>query len=239
MAKVDILNYISDSNILRSTYDTDTNELDITDIPQNLNSVITLGQAQGSDTFAEYLEATLLDGDYETSATLIKVGYIGSGVSTNFRFFAPNVTSLATGTFRSISKVTEAYFPSLTSMSDSGAGNQFMQSTSIKTADLGLVEEISSQCFSSASNFETLILRKTDALQKLKSINSISNGTKFKNGGTGGTVYIPEALYDHLGDGSSLDYQSATNWSTIYAYGTITWAKLEGSQYEDPTWWRS
>lgn len=47
MAKVDILNYISDSNILRSTYDTDTNELDITDVPQNLNSVITLGQGGG------------------------------------------------------------------------------------------------------------------------------------------------------------------------------------------------
>ena len=48
MANVDILNYISDSNILRSTYDTDTNELDITDVPQNLNSVITLGQGGGS-----------------------------------------------------------------------------------------------------------------------------------------------------------------------------------------------
>lgn len=47
MAKVDILNYISDSNILRSTYDTDTNELDITDVPQNLNSVVTLGQGGG------------------------------------------------------------------------------------------------------------------------------------------------------------------------------------------------
>lgn len=50
MAKVDILNYISDSNILRSTYDTDTNELDITDVPQNLNSVITLGQGGGGGT---------------------------------------------------------------------------------------------------------------------------------------------------------------------------------------------
>ena len=48
MAKVDILNYISESNILRSTYDTDTNELDITDVPQNLNSVITLGQSVSS-----------------------------------------------------------------------------------------------------------------------------------------------------------------------------------------------
>ena len=53
MAKVDILNYISDSNILRSTYDTDTNELDITDVPQNLNSVITLGQGGGGVTVEE------------------------------------------------------------------------------------------------------------------------------------------------------------------------------------------
>lgn len=47
MPRVDILNYISDSNILRSTYDTDTHELDITDVPQNLNTIVTLGSGGG------------------------------------------------------------------------------------------------------------------------------------------------------------------------------------------------
>lgn len=47
------------------------------------------------------------------------------------------------------------------------------------------------------------------------------------------TIYIPKSLYDHLGDGSSLDYKSATNWSTADGYGVITWAAIEGSQYEN------
>ena len=58
------------------------------------------------------------------------------------------------------------------------------------------------------------------------------NSTPFASGGTGGTIYIPETLYNHLGDGTALDYKSATNWSVIDAYGTITWAKIEGSPYE-------
>lgn len=58
------------------------------------------------------------------------------------------------------------------------------------------------------------------------------NNTKFKNGGAGGTIYIPKSLYDHLGDGTALDYKAATNWSTLDGYGTVTWAKIEGSEYE-------
>lgn len=79
---------------------------------------------------------------------------------------------------------------------------------------------------------DTLVLGGTDdALWKLGNINAFDN-TPFKSGGTGGTIYIPEALYNKLGDGSSLDYQSATNWSTLHSRGTVTWAKIEGSIYE-------
>lgn len=59
-----------------------------------------------------------------------------------------------------------------------------------------------------------------------------SNSNVFASGGTGGTIYIPKSLYDHLGDGSEYDYKAATNWSTIDSYGTITWAQIEGSEYE-------
>lgn len=77
---------------------------------------------------------------------------------------------------------------------------------------------------------DTLIIRST-TVARMVNINAISN-TPFKNGGGGGTIYIPQALYSHLGDGSALDYKAATNWSTIDGYGTITWAQIEGSQYE-------
>ena len=54
----------------------------------------------------------------------------------------------------------------------------------------------------------------------------------FASGGSGGTIYIHKALYDHLGDGTELDYKAATNWSTVDGYGTVTWAQIEGSYYE-------
>jgi hypothetical protein len=65
----------------------------------------------------------------------------------------------------------------------------------------------------------------------MSNANAFSN-SHFKSGGTGGTIYIPKVLYDHLGDNSSLDYKKATNWTTVNGYGTITWEKIEGSIYE-------
>lgn len=77
----------------------------------------------------------------------------------------------------------------------------------------------------------TLILRKT-SICTLGSSTALDSSTAFKNGGTGGQIYIPESLYSHLGDGSSSDYKAASNWSVYNAYGTITWKKIEGSEYE-------
>ena len=45
---VQFLNYLTPDHILRGKYNTGNNELDITDVPANLNSVITLGQGGGS-----------------------------------------------------------------------------------------------------------------------------------------------------------------------------------------------
>lgn len=84
--------------------------------------------------------------------------------------------------------------------------------------------------FSGCVNLKTLILRNTTPCG-LGNIGAFA-GTPFASGGSGGTIYIPKVLYDHLGDGTSLDYKAATNWSTIDGYGTITWAQIEGSQYE-------
>lgn len=83
----------------------------------------------------------------------------------------------------------------------------------------------------SCPKLSTLVLRKANSPLPLPNTNCFNN-TPFKSGGTGGTIYIPKVLYDHLGDGTSLDYKAATNWSTIDSYGTITWAQIEGSIYE-------
>ena len=81
-----------------------------------------------------------------------------------------------------------------------------------------------------ASKCDTIILRNS-SLTSLTNYN-VFRGSRYASGGAGGTIYIPKSLYDHLGDGTSLDYKAATNWSTVEGYGTITWAQIEGSIYE-------
>lgn len=90
---------------------------------------------------------------------------------------------------------------------------------------------IGSQTFQGDTHFALLLLRKTTVCP-LTNINAFEI-TPFDSGGSGGTIYIPKVLYDHLGDGSDLDYKAATNWSTLDGYGTITWAQIEGSIYEN------
>lgn len=233
MAKVDILNYISDDNILRSTYDTDTNELNITDVPQNLNSVITLGQGGGSGlTWDDIALNNVPSGDIVLSADRIENTALAYFMGSNtWKLYGNNVTYIDVGICRGDAKLEEAHLPNLETMSAGGGGNQFNGCTALTLLDLGKVASISNNCMQSSTNFDTLILRKSDGLSSLASVNAFS-GTKFKSGGDGGTIYIPTVLYDHLGDGSSLDYQYATNWSTVHGYGTITWAKIEGSVYE-------
>ena len=92
------------------------------------------------------------------------------------------------------------------------------------------ISKIDSDMFKNDGKLSTIILRKADSLPTCAAT-SFDN-TPFKNGGTGGTIYIPKALYDHLGDGTSLDYKAASGWSTLDGYGTITWTQIEGSIYE-------
>lgn len=77
----------------------------------------------------------------------------------------------------------------------------------------------------------TLVIR-SNSVVSLGALNQLAQNTPFKNGGTGGHIYIPQSLYNHLGDGTSSDYKAATNWATIDGYGTITWHAIEGSTYE-------
>ena len=106
--------------------------------------------------------------------------------------------------------------------------------TRLQTVDMtGLSSSglfISGMCFANDPALTTLILRHS-AIISLQNIDAFIS-TPFASGGTGGTIYIPKSLYDHLGDGTSSDYKAASIWSTMDGYGTITWAKIEGSIYE-------
>jgi len=89
-------------------------------------------------------------------------------------------------------------------------------------ADLGKCSQIQANAFNGCTTLDTIVLRRTSVCT-LQNVSAFSN-TPFKSGGTGGTIYVPSSLIS--------SYQTASNWSTINGYGTITWAAIEGSEYE-------
>ena len=107
----------------------------------------------------------------------------------------------------------------------------FKNCSSLTTVDVFRPNFDRGNAFNGCSSLTTFIMRYPYELTKLGNTNNFT-GTPFDSGGSGGTIYIPKNLYDHLGDGTTLDYKAATNWSTLDGYGTITWAKIEGSYYE-------
>ena len=152
--------------------------------------------------------------------------------SAGWSIYAPNVTYLDQSCMRGSLYLTSVRVPALSSIH--ATGYLWFGDTRLALIDYGLAN-LRGNCFTNCSALKTLILRKADGLQTCNGT-TVFNGTPFANGGTGGTIYIPKVLYNHLGDGSSLDYKNATNWATYDGYGTITWAKLEGSAYENPAW---
>jgi len=139
------------------------------------------------------------------------------------------------GALRDNTSLVSAEFPNCAknvSASLLGMGNAcFYGCTSLELVDIGYCTSIGGLAFYNAKKHITLIMRKSGALVTLANA-GVFNNSCFANGQVGGTIYIPQVLYDHLGDGTSSDYQHATNWSTVHGYGTITWAKIEGSIYE-------
>ena len=138
--------------------------------------------------------------------------------------FFPKATA-DNGSFTNLPNLKTAVINSLSNYT------QFGNCSQLKVFDGINITDHFHYTFSQSPKVDTLILRRADAITPLQSTNTLS-ATCFKSGGTGGTIYIPKSLYDHLGDGTSLDYKAATNWSTFDGYGTIAWAQIEGSIYE-------
>lgn len=125
--------------------------------------------------------------------------------------------SSAVGWFAGCSSLIDVYAPELT-----GGYSTFQNCTSLEKLDFPKIVNIEANAFSGCSKLNTLILRNT-TIVVLKATNAFTN-TPFASGGSGGVVYVPQALI--------AEYQQATNWSTLYAAGTCNFVAIEGSEYE-------
>lgn len=126
--------------------------------------------------------------------------------------------SSAPGWFSGCLSLTDVDVPELTEV----VAQLFQSCTALKKLDFPKVNYLGGSCFQGCTALTALILRN-NAVVTLANINAFRD-TPFASGGTGGTVYVPAALIE--------SYQTATNWSTLYAAETCNFAAIEGSEYE-------
>lgn len=155
-------------------------------------------------------------------------GYQFSGCTSLTHFHAPKC-SWANHMFDGCTSLTNIALGYGRSTKTEMRSYMFRWCTSLVAVDLSNVSKLNSNLLRDSS--ATVLILRDAEIVTCGSMYVFDNSV-FKNGGTGGTIYIPKSLYNHLGDGGSYDYKSATNWATYDGYGTITWAQIEGSIYE-------
>ena len=156
----------------------------------------------------------------EINAPLLSSGreYAFSGCTKLTTLIHPYIFGLAQRTFENCSSL--RYFVG----NPSGVYTYtFAGCTSLEALDFGdRFHETRSNAFRNCAKLETLIIRAT-TLPDLQN-RDMFGGTPFASAGTGGTLYVPQALIS--------SYQSANNWSTILGYPNNQILPIEGSIYE-------
>lgn len=109
--------------------------------------------------------------------------------------------------------------PSFANKLQTGA---FQRCSALQHIDLAHTTSILNNAFSEASSLNSVVLRN-EAVVAIANLN-VFYKTPFAVGGSGGTVYVPEALIE--------SYKTATNWVTLYDAGTCNFVAIEGSEYE-------
>jgi hypothetical protein len=165
------------------------------------------------------------------------VNYIGANaftdcISLTSVYCSGIVTTLTTAAFTSStntkpSALRTAQFPNMAISSLSSAfGNTTATHacTVLELVDIGNTSAIAANAFANCNKLQTLILRKTGSICTLSNVSAFLNTPMRGYNSLSGTIYVPSALIS--------TYQTATNWSTIYGEGHVTFAAIEGSQYE-------
>ena len=106
--------------------------------------------------------------------------------------------------------------------------NAFRANAGLKLLDYTFDDSsngITTNVFYGDDKLSTLIIR-SNGVMPLSSTNSFTSNNVWKNGGTGGILYVPNDLIS--------SYQSASNWATILGYTNNQIKSIE-STHNDPT----
>lgn len=188
------------------------------------NGIIDLGDVTSVLEYAFYKRKEILSITAKHATVIGNAAF--TGLTKMSEIHLPRITGLPTSVLGECHSLTVVYFPSVTS----STGYVFSGCTNLHTAIFCKLQSMASTAFNGCRLLKTLVLGNS-AVCACNNINNF-NGTPFASGGSGGDIYIPKALYDHLGDGTNMDYLSNPRWNTLNGNGTITWHPIEGSKYE-------
>lgn len=131
----------------------------------------------------------------------------------------PKATTLGNQVFKGCTLLNSVSIPEVTTIGTS----VFESCTALTEIDLPKITGIKDSTFKNCTNFNKLIIR-TPSLCTLAGIGAFT-GSPFASSGTGGTLYVPQALIS--------DYQNDSVWSTILGYANNQILPIEGSDYEE------
>lgn len=142
--------------------------------------------------------------------------YAFQGAKNLVEIYCPNATFVGQQTFDGCTSLIEVSFPLVPKINSQ---QTFYMCSSLKVADFGSLSSFGyGRDFSGCSRLKVFILRKSDAICDMGSASALAN-TPFASGGAGGVCLVPTSRVT--------SYQTATNWSTLYAAGTCTFLPLE------------
>lgn len=147
-------------------------------------------------------------------------GYVFNGCNNIEEYYLPRLRNVAGQQVFTNPKVKCVVLPSLVVLTNSlfHAGNAQLEKVDMLGGGL-----IRSGNFRNYSVLSLLIFRNTSSITTLYQLNDIET-TKFGSNGTGGTIYVPQALIS--------SYQADSKWSTILGYTNNRILPIEGSEYE-------
>lgn len=209
--------------------------IDSAQLDADLTSVADAIRAKGGtsesmefpDGFVTAVEGIQAGGDTSTEDGLVtgdtksyvndRVTTVGSTMfyynSTLTSIELPNVTTINHSAFRDATKAEKIYIPKVAVLTQSSLRN----TKALTWFDSTHLEAISNYALQSSA-IKILILRNAEKVCSMSEVAAF-NGTVFASGNTGGVLLIPSALVE--------SYQTATNWATLYAYGTNRFLALE------------
>ncbi len=195
------------------------------------------GQGGGGDELVGFVDGTLTTFSNDEITSVRKACFRECSNLTEISL--PNCVSLGAEAFYNCTSLTKLNLPKVETVTQSSAftyvrcplvlpkfkGGMYNKFSAYRGTVVDFGEEtytVDNYSFTNSKALKVVVLR-SPTLAPLANIGAF-NDTPFASNGTGGKLYVPQALIS--------SYQSANNWSTILGYANNQILPIEGSQYE-------